>query len=619
METSHSENACPCCRTWSALLSKKKIRSKSPKEIRKIFGTKFLTSDQQKELAAIRKIWYFGLHNVASGTTNGGYDDDNHDYITFKNEHLNYRYEVLETIGFGGQGQAIKCLDHKTNTIVAVKMLNIPSSARYQNSEGMGSRIASALQDQDNEDSNTIHVLDHFWFRRHFCIVMELLGDSLRKVTKAASLQGLEMETVKTYTKEILKSLRHLRSKNIVHADLKLANVLLKDTVAGTVRLIDFESSFFVGQQPPDVCSTLSITAPEVLLGYQLRCTVDMWALGCMVVEMATGRALFKAKNVTEYLQSCIEVLGMPPKNYVNNAPRRQKYFDPLGKPLNPNDGEAATSSTLHLLLKDQDPRLLDFVSRCLQWDPNHRMTSVKALLHSWLQSTGTSEPSQQGAATTTATTTTTTTTTSPGSVQGSIALASRKDDANSGATERRPDPVQPSSHTQASVEKTEVVDKDVLKELKEETMEMEVLDKERLEVEQRIGEENVEMVEYDVKTKEEVVVEEEDDEDDKTLVLEEEDDEDENTLVLEEEETLMAKNEKTMVKNEEKMKEEMVEEEDIVLEKDKEEMEEMVVVAEGEKKKKKTKKRSQMARAGRAIRSFLCRVLLCRGRATTE
>nr|XP_032828837.1 golgin subfamily A member 6-like protein 22 [Petromyzon marinus] len=259
-------------------------------------------------------------------------------------------------------------------------------------------------------------------------------------------------------------------------------------------------------------------------------------------------------------------------------------------------------------------------VSLCSnRWDPNHRMTSVKALLHSWLQSTGTREPSQQGPATTTATTTTTTT--SPDSVQGSIALASRKDDANSGATERRPDPVQPSSRTQASVEKTEVVDKDVLKELKEETMEMEVLDKERLEVEQKIGEENVEMVEYDVKTKEEVVVvEEEDDEDNKTLVLEEEDDEDENTLVLEEEETLMAKNEKTMVKNEEKMKEEMVEEEkeeDIVLEKDKEEMEEMMVVAEGEKKKKK--KRSRMARAGRAIRSFLCRVLLCRGRATTE
>ncbi|XP_078472133.1 dual specificity tyrosine-phosphorylation-regulated kinase 4-like [Lampetra planeri] len=517
--------------------------------------------------------------------------------MEFKNEHLNYRYEVLETIGFGGQGQAIKCLDHKTNTIVAVKMLNIPSSARYKNSEGMGSRIASALQEQDNEDSNTINVLDHFWFRRHFCIVMELLGDSLKKITKAARLQGLEMEMVKTYTKEILKSLRHLRSKNIVHADLKLANVLLKDTVTGTVRLIDFESSFFVGHQPQDICSTLNITAPEVFLGYQLRCTVDMWALGCMVVEMATGRALFKAKNVTEYLQSCIEVLGMPPENVVDNAPRRQKYFDPLGKPLNPNKGEVTTSSPLHLLLKDQDPRLLNFVSCCLRWDPNQRMTSVKALLHSWLQSTGTREPSQQGAATTK---TATTTITTPGSLQGSIALGSRKDDANSVATERRPDPVQASSRTQASVEKTEVVEKDVVKELKDEEMELEVLDKERLEVEQKIGEENVEMVEYDVKTKEE-----EDDENDKTLVPEE-DDEDENTLVLGEEETLMAKNEKTMVENE-KIKEEMVEEEeeeDVVLEKDKEEMEEMVVIAEGENKKKR---RSRMARAGRAIRSFCC------------
>ena len=54
---------------------------------------------------------------------NYGYDDDQGDYKIVVNDHLGYRYEVLEHLGAGAFGQAIKCLDHKTGDQVAVKII----------------------------------------------------------------------------------------------------------------------------------------------------------------------------------------------------------------------------------------------------------------------------------------------------------------------------------------------------------------------------------------------------------------------------------------------------------------------------------------------------------------
>nr|XP_032800622.1 dual specificity tyrosine-phosphorylation-regulated kinase 4-like [Petromyzon marinus] len=120
-------------------------------------------------------------------------------------------------------------------------------------------------------------------------------------------------------------------------------------------------------------------------------------------------------------------------------------------------------SFPLRSVLKSQDTEFVDFISLCLQWDPNLRMTPTQALAHSWLQNMA--EVDDQGTATaTTSTNITTATTTDVSSVQGLIVLRSREEgsgeyDAKSGAAEPRVKPVQPtSSLAQASEEETEVV-----------------------------------------------------------------------------------------------------------------------------------------------------------------
>jgi serine/threonine protein kinase len=54
---------------------------------------------------------------------NYGYDDERGDYKSVVSDHLAYRYEILEELGRGSFGQVVKCLDHKTNMTVAVKLI----------------------------------------------------------------------------------------------------------------------------------------------------------------------------------------------------------------------------------------------------------------------------------------------------------------------------------------------------------------------------------------------------------------------------------------------------------------------------------------------------------------
>ncbi|XP_078479425.1 dual specificity tyrosine-phosphorylation-regulated kinase 4-like [Lampetra planeri] len=109
--------------TWSALSAAGTgpIRSKSPRAILDLFGPQ-LSHRQKLELAAMEQVWFFTVDD----SNDDGYDDENNNYMPVRKEQLHYRYEAQKLIGEGGQGLVLQCLDHKTKTLVAVKMLSLP-------------------------------------------------------------------------------------------------------------------------------------------------------------------------------------------------------------------------------------------------------------------------------------------------------------------------------------------------------------------------------------------------------------------------------------------------------------------------------------------------------------
>ncbi|XP_012879127.1 PREDICTED: dual specificity tyrosine-phosphorylation-regulated kinase 4 isoform X2 [Dipodomys ordii] len=114
-----------------------------------------------------------------------------------------------------------------------------------------------------------------------------------------------------------------------------------------------------------------------------------MWSLGCIMAELYTGYPLFPGENETEQLACIMEVLGLPPPHFVQTASRRQTFFDSKGFPKNITNNRGKKrypdSKDLTMVLKTCDSSFLDFVKRCLVWEPSLRMTPDQALKHAWI------------------------------------------------------------------------------------------------------------------------------------------------------------------------------------------------------------------------------------------
>ncbi|CAA7408391.1 unnamed protein product [Spirodela intermedia] len=120
-------------------------------------------------------------------------------------------------------------------------------------------------------------------------------GGSLAELAKRRG--GLDERTISGYTRGILSGLSYLHSAGIVHCDLKGHNVLVvgagDEEDDGGVKLADFgcaRRDSACGHQPGVVAGTPLFMAPEVARGEDQGPEADMWALGCTVIEMATGR-----------------------------------------------------------------------------------------------------------------------------------------------------------------------------------------------------------------------------------------------------------------------------------------------------------------------------------------
>ena len=68
--------------------------------------------------------------------------------------------------------------------------------------------------------------------------------------------------------------------------------------------------------------------SPEVLLGLPYDESIDMWSLGCILVEMHTGEPLFSGVNETDQVYKIVELLGIPPHTMLDKASKQWKFFE---------------------------------------------------------------------------------------------------------------------------------------------------------------------------------------------------------------------------------------------------------------------------------------------------
>lgn len=257
------------------------------------------------------------------------YCDEHFDYIVRQGEMFNNRYMLEKVIGRGSFGQVVRAYDTRDNTHVAIKI--IKNNSLYVEQALSEVRMTSYLNRIDPEDAHSIMRLrDKFIFRGHQCLVLELLSFSLYDLLRSTEFYGVSLNLVRKFCKQILKCLAFLARSdvNIAHCDLKPENVLLRHPQRSAIKVVDFGASCRISETMFTYVQSRFYRAPEVILGLPYATQVDVWSLGCMLIELHTGYPVFAGKDEMHQMTIIVERLGLPPVSMLEAGKKTALYFE---------------------------------------------------------------------------------------------------------------------------------------------------------------------------------------------------------------------------------------------------------------------------------------------------
>lgn len=157
----------------------------------------------------------------------------------------------------------------------------------------------------------------------------------------------LQEPQVRVYTRSILLGLCHVHARGYVHCDVKPGNILVWGDE--DVKIADFGLAKRAGERKRAVRGTLGYVAPEGLVREEYEAGTDVWALGCVVIEMAMGRPAWRLpKGREERIREAVRVIGRS-----EELPELPRGMSEVG---------------------------WDFLSRCLEKDPEERWTAEMLL-----------------------------------------------------------------------------------------------------------------------------------------------------------------------------------------------------------------------------------------------
>jgi serine/threonine protein kinase/tetratricopeptide (TPR) repeat protein len=260
------------------------------------------------------------------------------------------QYRVLDEIGAGGMGVVYKAEDTKLGRLVALKFLpeTLATDASALERFHREARAASAL---NHPNICTIYAIEEY--QGHAFIAMEYLeGRTLKDQILG---RPLDNDQISKLGIQVAEALSAAHSRGVVHRDVKPGNIVVTDS--GPVKVLDFGLAKLIGSLAGDVATrslteshtvtgTLPYMSPEQLRGREVDARTDIYALGVVLYEMATGRRPFTAEIAPQLID---DILNRPAE---------------LPRQVNPK-----------LSLK-----LEEIILKCLEKDPEDRYQSAKEI-----------------------------------------------------------------------------------------------------------------------------------------------------------------------------------------------------------------------------------------------
>ena len=235
-------------------------------------------------------------------------------------------FEVLTQIGVGGMGEVYRATDTRLKRTVAIKVL--PASvARDADRLGRFQREAEVLAQLNHPHIAQIHGLETT--NGVQALVMELVeGPTL---ADRISQGAIPVDEALAIARQIAEALEAAHEQGIVHRDLKPANIKVRED--GAVKVLDFglakametasdirEGQSHHASEAPTVTSPALLTSAGVILGTAAYMSpeqargkpvgtrTDIWAFGCVMFEMLTGRRAFAGEDVADTLGNVLKV-----------------------------------------------------------------------------------------------------------------------------------------------------------------------------------------------------------------------------------------------------------------------------------------------------------------------
>ena len=228
-------------------------------------------------------------------------------------------YRILEEIGFGGMGVVYKAEDTRLGRLVALKFLPEHMAADSVALERFR-REARSASSLNHPNICTIHDIDVYEGREF--IVMEYL-DGQTLATYIAGRRSVGTEFVAKLGMPIAEALGAAHSKGVIHRDIKPANIFV--TQSGLVKVLDFGVAKLVAEanqsdsspltETNTITGTLPYMSPEQLRGENLDTRSDIYALGVVLYEIATGQRLYSSSLHARLVDEILNRPASPPSS----------------------------------------------------------------------------------------------------------------------------------------------------------------------------------------------------------------------------------------------------------------------------------------------------------------
>ncbi len=237
----------------------------------------------------------------------------------------NYRIESV--IGIGGMGQVFRAVHIHLGREAAIKVLhaNLAAEPGFQARFLQEARAIASLK-----HPNIVEVHDFGEQGGSLYLVMELIeGGSLRQLLlmQTTAQAGLPLWTGIDLVRQTAEGLALAHAKGMVHRDIKPDNLLLSDTRGGNqvIKITDFglvrlaESGAMTATGA--VLGTAAYMSPEQCQGVELDGRSDLYSLGVVLYEVATGYVPFQAKTLSAAVYHHVQVAPPPPRTVRPDLP----------------------------------------------------------------------------------------------------------------------------------------------------------------------------------------------------------------------------------------------------------------------------------------------------------